>query len=202
MSDPGVDEEKRETLRRFAAFGSIPLAGFARDDPDGTASLTRDAIRGYLAETPGAHFSKLRDDLQLGTGEAQHHLGRLLDDDIVDSHRDGDYRRFYPAGRFDAQQKRLLGYLRRPTPRSMLVALLRNPATTPAALADRIGVSRATVSSWATRLAEDDLLTRGDGYVLEDPEVVLMLVVRYADSFDADAVELAGDAETLVDYNP
>lgn len=202
MSNPGVDEEKRETLRRFAAFGSIPLAGFARDEPEDTASLTRDAIRGYLAETPGAHFSKLRDDLQLGTGEAQHHLTRLLDADLLDSHRDGDYRRFYPAGRFDPREKRLLGYLRRPTPRALLIALLRDPAVAPATLADRIDVSRATVSSWATRLVDDDLLHRENGYILDDPEVVLMLVVRFADSFDADAVALASDAQSLIDYNP
>jgi len=203
VPDRGVDEEKRETLRRFAAFGSIPLAGFTRDDAgDDAASLTRDAIRGYLAETPGAHFSKLRDDLQLGTGEAQHHLRRLLDAGAVESHRDGEYRRFFIADRFDTHEKQTVGYLRRETPRALLVAILRDPNAPPAALADSIGVSRATVSSWATRLADDAVLTREDGYALTDPELVLVLLVRYADSFGEDAQALADAAAALIDYSP
>ena len=63
----------------------------------------RDAIVGYLAATPGAHFSKVRDDLKLGTGETQHHLRRLLDAGAIESRRDGDYRRFFPAGRFSSR---------------------------------------------------------------------------------------------------
>lgn len=70
----GVDEDKRATLRRFAAVGAAGplarLAGGDSDDDDGASgSDVRDAITGYLARTPGAHFSKLRDDLQLGTGK-------------------------------------------------------------------------------------------------------------------------------------
>ena len=72
----GVDEEKRATLKRFAAVGAVsPLARLSGDDAG--ESDARDAIVGYLSTTPGAHFSKLRDDLRLGTGETQHHLERL-----------------------------------------------------------------------------------------------------------------------------
>ncbi|MFB6103730.1 MAG: winged helix-turn-helix transcriptional regulator [Halobacteriaceae archaeon] len=202
MPTPGVDEEKRETLRRFAAFGSLPLAGFAGSEDHDSGSLTRDAISGYLAETPGAHFSKLRDDLQLGTGEAQHHLRRLLDADVVESHRDGDYRRFFIADRFDTHEKQTVGYLRRETPRAMLITALRDPGTTPAALAESVGVSRATVSTWTSRLAEDAIIARDGGYQLTDPELVLVLLVRYADSFGADAQAVAGDAPSLIDYAP
>jgi predicted transcriptional regulator len=202
MTDgPPVDESKRATIRRFAALGAAaPLTGLVAggdaDEPD-----VRDAIGGYLAATPGAHFSKIRDDLQLGTGETQHHLRRLRDDGAVESHRDGDYRRYFPAGRFSGFEKVALGYLRRETPRGMLVELLADPTVGATDLAERLSVSRATVSKYAGELEAAGLLDRSDGYAVERPETVLMLVVRYADSFDAHAARVAAAADGLVAYD-
>ena len=204
----GVDESKRSTLRRFAALGAASpltrLAGDARDDREseaGSGSDVRDAILGYLATTPGAHFSKLRDDLKLGTGETQHHLRRLEDRSTVESIRDGDYRRFFPAGRFSAFEKRALGYLRRGTARGMVLALLRDPGASGTDLAGELGVSRSTVSKYAAELESAGLLSREDGYALVRPEVLLVLLVRYADSFGPEAVEFAGEAADYVSYD-
>ncbi len=206
MGEPNdtVDSEKRATLRRFAALGAAgPLARLAESGREESGqSDARDAIVGYLSTTPGAHFSKVRDDLSLGTGEAQHHLRRLVEAGAVESFRDGEYRRFVLPGRFSPGELRALGYLRRETPRGMLVALLRDPDTTASDLADRVGVSRPTVSKYAKELEEAGLLSRADGYTLVEPERLLTLVVRYADSFDADSVALADDAASLVRYDP
>jgi predicted transcriptional regulator len=200
-SGDGVDEEKRATLRRFAALGAAgPLARLA--DASGTDSPARDAIAGYLSTTPGAHFSKIRDDLSLGTGETQHHLRRLVDAGAVESFRDGEYRRFVPAGRFSTFERLTLGYLRRETPRGMLVALLRDPEATGSDLAAALDVSRPTVSKYAKQLESAGLLSREDGYAVEHPETVLTLLVRYADSFGEDATALADEAASLVTYDP
>ena len=194
-----VDESKRATLRRFAAIGAAsPFVGLA----SASESETPDAIAGYLASTPGAHFSKLRDDLQLGTGEAQHHLRALEEDGVVESVKDGDYRRYFPAGRFSTFERTALGYLRRETPRGMLVALLREPRAPGTTLAEALDVSRPTVSKYATELVEAGLLAKDEGYVVREPETVLLLLVRYADSFGDDAADLAEVADELVDYVP
>ncbi|GAA0653387.1 winged helix-turn-helix transcriptional regulator [Salarchaeum japonicum] len=196
-----VDEDKRSTLRRFAAVGAAgPLSQLPSSDDGG--SETRDAIAGYVASTPGAHFSKLRDDLKLGTGEAQHHLRRLVEDGVVEAHRDGDYRRFFPAGRFSDFERVALSYLRRETPRGMLRELLRDPDASGGALAESLGVSRPTVSKYASELERAGVLSREDGYAVEEPESVLMLLVRYAESFDADTAAFAADAADLVSYDP
>lgn len=209
MVDP-VDEQKRTTLRRFAALGaSAPFVGIASADDQSTAkaknqdsrSAVPDAIRGYLSTTPGAHFSKLRDDLQLGTGETQHHLRALTEAGAIDSRRDGEYRRFFPAGRFSTFEQTALGYLRRETPRRMLIELLEAPAETGSSLADRLSVSRATVSNYAGELEEVGLLDRSDGYVVEQPETVLTLLVRYADSFGPAAVDFASSADQLIRFD-
>ena len=199
--DGDVDESKRATLRRFAALGAAsPLAGLASaSDSD---SDTPDAIVGYLTATPGAHFSKIRDDLQLGTGETQHHLRRLESEDTIESRKDGDYSRYFPSGRFTEFEQVALGYLRRETPRGMLVALLESPNIAAGDIATELDVSRPTVSKHAAEMESAGLLSREAGYSVEQAETLLLLLVQYADSFDEKAVELAARADDLVAYDP
>ena len=194
MGDREVDEERRATLRRVAALGAVgPFASLAEDD-----SEVRESIAGYLAATPGAHFSKIRDDLELATGETQHHLKRLERQGTVESHRDGDYRRYFPAREFDDFERVALGFLRRETPRGMIIALLRDSEPSASELATELGVSRPTVSKHAADLDTAGLLEREDGYTLVRPERLLTLLVGYADSFDAAAVEFAREADRLI----
>ncbi|GGJ11150.1 MarR family transcriptional regulator [Halobellus salinus] len=207
MSDRDIDQEKRSTLRRFAALGAAaPLAGLggvgSAAAADAETTDTREAIRGYVASTPGAHFSKVRDDLGLGTGETQHHLRRLVDDGAVAFRRDGDYKRFFIAGRFSEFEQVALGYLRRTTPRGMLLELLATPDATGSELAASLDVSRPTVSGYAGDLDEAGVLSRDDGYTVERPETVLTLVVRYADSLGPEAVAVADGADELLQYDP
>ncbi|AXG06513.1 ArsR family transcriptional regulator [Haloplanus rubicundus] len=203
--DRGVDAEKRATLRRFAALGAAtPLAGLSAGEAQAQTgdNDARDAILGYVNATPGAHFSKLRDDLKLGTGETQHHLRRLLDEGALVSRRDGDYRRFFLADRFSTFEQVALGYLRRETPRGMLLTLLRHPDATGSEIASALDVSRATVSTYASQLDDAGLLDRTDGYAVSRPETIITLLVRYADSFDAETRAFAADADSLVRYDP
>lgn len=201
MTKP-VDEEKRSTLKRFAAVGAVgPFAGAATDE-DTNDNETREAIRGYLSTTPGAHFSKLRDELQLGTGETQYHLRKLEKDNVIESRKDGNYRRFFPAERFSTFEQTALGYLRRETSRYIVVTLLRDPATSASDIAAEAGVSPASVSRAASSLEAAGILTRRSGYSLQHPETLTLLLVRYARSFDETTIEFAANAKELLEYTP
>ncbi|PSQ39672.1 MarR family transcriptional regulator [Halobacteriales archaeon SW_5_70_135] len=215
MSDE-VDESRRAALRRVAALGAAgPLAALGSDgatadvdvdvnvDTDGGSgdTDTREAVAGYVHSAPGVHLSKVRDDLGVGTGTAQYHLRRLVDDNALESHRDGDYRRFYPAGQFSTLEKRVLGQLRRETARGVLVELLSDPTASAGDLASRLDVSRPTVSDRAADLERAGLLDRTD-YSLRHPETVLVLVLRYADSLGPRARRVAREADDLLRYDP
>jgi predicted transcriptional regulator len=196
----GVDENKRATLRRFAALGAATSLSGLLEQPASADVGVREAILGYLNTVPGAHFSKLRDDLQLGTGETQHHVQRLLETGAIASRRDGDYRRFFPADRFSATEQVALGYLRRETPRGMVLELLATPSATGGELATALDVSSSTISKHAAELAEAGLLERENGYALTQPELLLVLLLRYADSFDERTVAFAARAADLIEF--
>jgi predicted transcriptional regulator len=203
VDERAVDEDKRATLRRFAALGATApsFAGGASGETDGN-SEARDAIPGYLAATPGAHFSKLRDDLKLGTGEAQHHLRELEDDGTIESREDGNYVRYFPAGRFTEFEQVALGTLRRETQRHMVMELLGTPGLSGTKLAESLDVSRPTVYNHASDLTTAGVLEREDGYRLRYPETVITLIVRYADSFGRRARTFASEVDALLAYDP
>ncbi len=202
MSDRTVDEDKRATLRRFAAAGAVMSTGLAGTAAGSSESDTREAILGYVTRTPGAHFSKIRDDLKLGTGETQYHLRYLLDENILIEEADGEYRRYFPVDRFDQRERIVLCYLRRDTPRRMLLALLETPGQSGVDLAATVGVARSTISAHMGGLVDAGLVTRRDGYHVQHPETVLTLILRYAQSFDADTVAFAQSADELLQYAP
>lgn len=205
MTDGGIDENKRATLRRFAALGataSLGLTGTAAADNGESQNDVRSAITGYLAATPGAHFSKIRDDLQLGTGETQYHLRELVDTGRIETEKDGEYRRYFPADQFTEFERTALGSLRRETPRQLLLALLETPGLSGRQLADRLDVSSATISKHTSNLAEVDVIKRTDGYHVRHPETIIVLIVRYSDSFDDQTMAFAHRAESLINHQP
>jgi hypothetical protein len=57
------------------------------------------------------------------------------------------------------------------------------------------------VSKYAGELEDAGVLSRTDGYAVERPETVLMLLVRYADSFDEDVRRFADEADSFVSFD-
>lgn len=201
----GVDEDKRATLRRFAAVGAAgPLARLAGGDSDDDGASGSDVRRdhGLPCEDAGRTLLEAPGRSPTGDGETQHHLRRLCADGVVESVRDGEYKRFYPAGRFSAFERRALGYLRRETARGMIRELLSNPDASAGAVADALDVSPATVSKYGAELEAAGVLSRADGYEIQEPETLVVLLVRYADSFDAATVAFASEAASMVSYDP
>lgn len=199
-----VDEGKRATLRRFAAFGLAATPMLSRSSTEAARAddnEVRNAIVGYLSIAPGVHFSKIRDDLQLGTGETQHHLRALIEQESIERYSDGDYKRYVPANRYTSFEKRILGYLRRETTRGMIIELLKNPTLTTTELADRLEVSTSSISKYAGKLETAGLLDRSDGYRITDPETILVLIVAHSDSLDSRAERFAASASDMITYD-
>ena len=198
------DVTKRQTLRRVAAFGAVtPLLsmGSASASNETGDSERRQTIAQYIFATPGVHFSKIRDDLSLGTGETQYHLKRLEQESIVESVKDGDFRRYFAAQTFDAFDKRALGFLRRSTPQAILLHLLRAPDDSPSEIATALSVSPAAISQSARHLEEGEIIDRNQGsYTIEEPERLIVLLVRYSESFGPAVHEFVEDVPSYISW--
>lgn len=197
--DGPPDSEKRQTLRRFAAVGAVgPFAATERLRlPDPTPER-RVAVLEHIRQTPGVHFSQLRDDLDLGTGETQYHLRRLESADRIVSHEDGTYRRLFIAGTFDEQQRAILSVLRRRTHGAILVAGLQAPPISPGNLAESLSISTPAVSRAAGELEEMGMIERRDGtYHVRHRKTVQVLIEAYANTLDEPIESMARNNNVL-----
>jgi len=130
----------------------------------------RGKIHGYITANPGDHYNSIRDALELSNGIVAHHLHTLEREGLVQSMRDGMYRRFFPAnarlppedeGHFNIQKR--------------IVATIRqNPGISQKEIAQKVGVSSPTVNYHINVLATARMIRvekwgrRTRCYVVED----------------------------------
>jgi DNA-binding MarR family transcriptional regulator len=112
-------------------------------------NYVRGQIHGYIIANPGDHYNSIRDALELSNGILAHHLNTLEREGLVQSMRDGMYRRFFPAnaklppedeGHFNIQ-KRIVGIIR------------SNPGISQKEISQKVGVSGPTVNYHVSVLA-------------------------------------------------
>lgn len=124
---------------------------------------TRDRIRNHIQDTPGVHFRGLERDLDLATGQIQHHLHRLITaDDIVSREIVGKTHYFDLT--FEPWEQRTLAFLRRESAREIIVRLHANGPTKPATLATELELARSTVSWHVSHLVKHDIIEKSDEY--------------------------------------
>ncbi|ELZ42821.1 ArsR family transcriptional regulator [Halorubrum saccharovorum DSM 1137] len=122
---------------------------------------TRSRVRRHVRETPGVHFNRVGRDLDIATGQAQYHLRRLVRDGEIAVERIGGRAHYFDPA-FDPWERRAIAYLRRETPRGILVRLHADGPTRPATLAEGLGIARSTVSWHASTLVESGIVEKSD----------------------------------------
>ena len=133
---------------RFLTLLFVPLyVRLKRDEV--LDNYVRGQIHGYIIANPGDHYNSIRDALELSNGILAHHLKTLEREGLVQSIRDGMYRRFFPAnaklppedeGHFNIQS-RILGVIR------------NNPGISQKEISLKVGVSSPTVNYHVSVLA-------------------------------------------------
>ena len=96
----------------------------------------------YVQNHPGEHFRSILVNLNLKNGTLAHHLYTLEKENLVRSHREGLYRRFYPAGfKIDESPMDLT-----PLQRKMLERITNMPGITQKELSEELEISTSTVN--------------------------------------------------------
>lgn len=120
---------------------------------------TRRQIHAHVSANVGIHFNELVRESDFATGQIQYHVRRLVDDGDLD--RDEFYGRthFYPPG-FDERERHVIALFRRETTRDIVVFLIECEPTTPATVADELGIARSTLEHHLSRLVEQRLVEK------------------------------------------
>jgi len=140
-------------------------------------SATRSRLYSCVRDNPGIHFNEISRRLEIATGQTQHHL-RVLQDEQRIHREDVTGRAHYYVPIYSLDERRTIALLRRETTREVIVYLLKHERARPVAIADRIGVVRSTVEWHLSNLVEFGVVEKE---VVEDDEtgrVVVSLVDR------------------------
>jgi len=96
----------------------------------------------YVQNHPGEHFRSILVNLNLKNGTLAHHLYTLEKENLIRSHRDGLYRRFYPAGfKIDDSPLDLT-----PIQRRILETISHRPGVTQKEISEELALSTSTVN--------------------------------------------------------
>ncbi len=122
-------------------------------------SETRSRVRDCIYHKPGIHFNGISRELDIATGQTQYHLRQLCTDGRVTKEEVSGQTHYYPPT-YSAWERGVIALLRRETSREIIMFLLRNEETTPAAISDRLDLARSTVEWHLTRLVDHEIVDK------------------------------------------
>ncbi|UCH89300.1 MAG: winged helix-turn-helix transcriptional regulator [Thermoplasmata archaeon] len=114
---------------------------------------TRGIIRGYILANPGDHFTSIKNHIGLKNGTLAYHLKILERENLIKSHRDGIFKRFYPM---NVKISKDLVHMSKQE--IILNTIIENPGVTRKDLANMIGLSRQVVNYHSKGLIQAGLI--------------------------------------------
>lgn len=141
-----------------------------------------------VRDVPGIHLRRLQRQLGIPLGTLKHHLQKLEDAGLLESHRERRKRSYFVRGQVEAKDQRYLYYLRYRASRRILMELLDHPRTSLRALAERLSLRPATVSYHLRKLTDGGIVSphgygRGRRYVVADPDRFERFMDQYRMTF-------------------
>jgi predicted transcriptional regulator len=108
----------------------------------------------FIQHNPGCHLRKIKEAINISMGTAQYHLEKLEKSGKVVSTRHGLYKHYFPAGIFKENEKEILKVLGQETAREILMFIIEEQAPTQTEIANRIGISPASVNWYIRRFID------------------------------------------------
>ncbi|MGI0053110.1 MAG: hypothetical protein ACREC5_01490 [Thermoplasmata archaeon] len=144
----------------------------------------------FVQRYPGVHLREIRRRLSIPIGTLDYHLYRLGRRGLIAVRLQGGYKCCFPetppgfGTPIAEEEKLLLGLLRQPVPRAILLQLYLEGPTSPRQLGAAIATSGSNLSYFLKRLeAQGALLREGEGpdrrVRLLRPAVIHALLLRY-----------------------
>ena len=121
-------------------------------------------------------------------GTLKYHLSYLEKEDLIISRKEDRYKRFYVEGKHTSFDKKVLGIIRQPQLRRILIFLLLETNAGYKIMIEELGISASTLSSHLKRLLEAGMITqdregRQKTFSVTDPDNVARTIITYKKTF-------------------
>ncbi|MEA3558082.1 MAG: transcriptional regulator [Candidatus Thermoplasmatota archaeon] len=155
---------------------------------------TRKNIFDLIQSSPGVHFREISRRLEIPMGVVEYHINFMLKREMIVARREGRYKRYYVEGKVGSRDKRVLAFLRKDVPRSILMYLMLNPGSRHKELKSELGIGGSTLSFHLKKMIKKEVI-REDGsggpkrFYVMDTESVSRSLILYKKSFMDDLVD-------------
>lgn len=148
-------------LKPLVPLAAPTVALIARRFQDTPENPTRETIGTFVRAHPGATIVEVAGHARVTHPTAKYHLDILERAGLIQSHRWGNKRLYFPrAGTLDEWERDFITLLRSAEASTVLSTVVSNPWTYPKEVAEQQGLSRLTVAAHARALQELGLLHR------------------------------------------
>jgi predicted transcriptional regulator len=115
---------------------------------------TAERILQFIQNNPGCHLRKIKDTIHISQGTVQYHTDRLEKIGRITYNRSGLYKRYFPVGVFQNNEKEILQILSQETARQILMFIIEQHAPTQKDIVNNIGITAASIFWHLKRLIE------------------------------------------------
>lgn len=138
---------------RFGMYGFF--GGLTNREEKLKDNDTRWRIMGYIMDSPGSNYTKIKNALNLPNGTLAYHLRFLEKKEKINSKNEGKLKKFYPASMKVPRSK--MDNLNK-TQKNILTQIEEKPGMTQSQFAKKLGIDRSNASKNLKGLEEEELI--------------------------------------------
>jgi predicted transcriptional regulator len=147
----------------------------------------RRRIYQYINKNPGFHLRELQRRLDIPLSTLDYHLGYMVRKNIIESKKDGYYRRYYVKP-LETIDRKLLSILRQKRLREIILIMINDEGAKYQTLLKRLKIPTSTLSFYLNHLMESNVIMRHHVgrehiYTVANEDVIMKLLITYKSSF-------------------
>jgi predicted transcriptional regulator len=147
-----------------------------------------------IKSKPGIHFREILRESEMAMGELEYHLHVLERMELVSKKPNTHYTRYFPAYELSSADKKIMGLLRQPMLREILLYLIQTEEATHGDIKTEFNLIKSTVTFYMKKLEKSGIIEKEKKgrqvfFKVGDPESVLRLILLYKRGFGDEIVK-------------
>jgi len=144
-----------DVLLHLAKLIFVVLGFKIKGQANEPGSSSQSKVYDYIKTRPGTYVSDIVNKLNINRGAVKYHIKNLKAQNKIEAYKDGGRVRYFENNfSYDNDEKRIISALQNITGKRIVLEIRNGKCITNIALAQEIGVSRATIS-WYIRTFKD-----------------------------------------------